>query len=223
MQQFVFLIRRYHEALLAGAITSIELATVAWVGGLLIGVSLGVWRASHSKGAPRRGIAGLSMIASSIPVMVYLLWCHYPLQAALGINVKPFITAATVFTFYNALAIGETVRSAIEDLPLALSFAAKTTGVHSAVYTRYIVVPLALRAALPGYLVSQVAVLHMTLFASLISVDELFRVTQRINAIEYNAVGVFSLLALFYLILSFPLLLMARIANERLARLGLDR
>jgi len=84
-------------------------------------------------------------------------------------------------------------------------------------------IPLALRAALPGYLVSQVAVLHMTLFASLISVDELFRVTQRINALEYNAVGVFSLLALFYFVLSFPLLIVARLANERLAKLGLER
>ena len=52
-------------------------------------------------------------MASSIPVMVYLLWCHYPLQTLLGISVRPFITAAAVFTFYNALAIGEIVRAAV--------------------------------------------------------------------------------------------------------------
>jgi len=223
MNEIVSLIRRYHGALLDGALTSLELAAIAWAGGLLLGVLLGIWRSSNIHGARRRGVTLFSTVASSIPVMVYLLWCHYPLQTLLGISVRPFITAAAVFTFYNALTIGETVRAAVADLPLAFSMAAQATGVPRSIYIRYIMIPLALRAALPGYLVSQVAVLHLTLFASLISVDELFRVTQRINALEYNAVGVFSLLALFYFVLSFPLLIVARLANERLAKLGLDR
>lgn len=222
MNSFLSLIVRYHEALLAGALTSIELALIAWTGGLVLGVLLGVWRASRSH-RTGSGFSLLSMIAGSIPVMVYLLWCHYPLQAVLGVSVQPFITAAVVFTLYNALAISQIVRGAVDDLPLSFALAARATGVPREVYTRHVLVPLALRAALPGYLGSQVAVLHMTLFASLISVDELFRVTQRINAVEYNAVGVFSLLALFYFVLSFPLLILAAVANRRLAKLGLER
>ena len=151
------------------------------------------------------------------------MWCYYPLQSVLGISLTPFVTAATVFAFYNTLTIGEVVRSAVEDLPVSFSQAAKATGVPRGVYIRYIMLPLALRAALPGYIVSQVGVLHMHFFASLISVDELFRVVQRINAIEYNAVGVYSLLALFYFVLSFPLLLLAALANKHLAKLGLER
>jgi polar amino acid transport system permease protein len=223
MNDIFSLLRRYHEALLEGSLTSIELAAIAWAGGLVSGTLLGIWRASHSRGTKRAGVTMFSAMASSIPVMVYLLWCHYPLQTFLGISVRPFATAAAVFTFYNALTVGEIVRAAIEDLPLAFSLAAKATGLPRNVHIRYIMVPLALRAALPAYLVSQVAVLHMTLFASLISVDELFRVTQRINALEYNAVGVFSLLALFYFVLSFPLLIVSRLANESLAKLGLER
>lgn len=223
MNQFFSLIARYHEALLAGALKSLELAGLAWTGGLILGIPLGIWRASLGRGNRQRGFSVLSMAASSIPVMVYLLWCHYPLQSALGISLPPFLTAAFVFMLYNTLTIGEVVRSAVEDLPLSFSFAARATGVRGATYVRFVLLPLALRNALPGYLVSQVGVLHMTLFASLISVDELFRVTQRINAIEYNAVGVFSLLALFYFVLSFPLLLLAGVANQRLAKLGLER
>lgn len=223
MNEFFSLIQRYHEALLEGSLTSLELAAIAWVGGLIFGTLLGIWRASYSHSHGRGSIAFLSVMASSIPVMVYLLWCHYPLQTLLGISVRPFITAVVVFTFYNTLTIGEIVRGAVKDLPLSFSQAATATGLPRNVYVRYIMVPLALRAALPSYLASQVAVLHMTLFASLISVDELFRVTQRINALEYNAVGVFSLLALFYFVLSFPLLIVARLADERLAKLGLER
>jgi His/Glu/Gln/Arg/opine family amino acid ABC transporter permease subunit len=219
----VSLIVRYHQALLGGALVSLELAGIAWTAGLVFGTLLGIWRASYGRGLRRSSIALFSLSASSIPVMVYLLWCHYPLQTLLGISVRPFITAAVVFTVYNTLTISEVVRSAVEDLALAFSQAAVATGVPRGVYVRYIMLPLALRAALPGYLVSQVGVLHMTLFASLISVDELFRVTQRINAIEYNAVGVFSLLALFYFVLSFPLMLSANVARGHLAKLGLER
>ena len=222
MSSFFSLMQRYHVALWNGAVTSMELAAIAWIGGLAFGVLLGVWRAGRGRRA-ESGVNLLSMAASSIPVMVYLLWCHYPLQTSLHVNINPFFTAATVFTLYNALAIGEIVRGSIDGLPVSFSMAARTTGVPRRVYTRYVLVPLALRAALPSYLGSQVGVLHMTLFASLISVNELFRVTQQINAVEYNAVGVFSLLALFYFVLSFPLLILARLANYRLARLGLER
>lgn len=217
------LIGRYFPALLDGALTTLELAGIAWVGGLVLGTGLGVWRASRTGAAARGGLAIAALAVSSVPVMVYLLWFHYPLQAALGIEVRPFVTAAFVITAYNALAVSEAVRGAIDDLPVAYAMAARVNGIPRRLFLREVVVPLAFRAALPGYLVSQVAVLHMTLFASLISVDELFRVTQRINAIEYDAVGIFSLLGLFYFVLSFPLLLLARWAGWRLARDGLDR
>src|ERR1017187_7050512 len=100
MNETISLISRYREALLEGALKSIELAAIAWAGGLILGTLLGVWRASQSRGTRRSGITLFSAAASSIPVMVYLLWCHYPLQATLGISLPPFFTAAAVFTFY---------------------------------------------------------------------------------------------------------------------------
>ena len=214
---------RYYPALLGGALTTLELAVIAWTGGLILGTVMGVWRASLQRRSSQGGLAVFALGISSIPVMVYLLWAYYPLQAALGVSIRPFLTAATVFTLYNAFAVAEAVRGAIIDLPRAYEMAARATGLPRGLYVRTIVVPLALRAALPSYLVSQVATLHLTLFASLISVDELFRVTQRINAIEYDAVGIFSLLGFFYFVISFPLLALARTANKHLAQIGLDR
>jgi polar amino acid transport system permease protein len=223
MNVVFYVLFRYRQALLGGALTSIELAAISWSAGLLLGTPLGIWRASHSRGTARSSVALFSIVASSIPVMVYLLWCYYPLQTLLHINVTPFATAAFVFAFYNVLIIGEIVRGAVADLPVSLWASARVCGVPRAVYVRYILLPLGLRAALPGYLASQVGALHMTLFASLISVNELFRVVEQINAVEYSAVSVFSVLALFYFVLSFPLLILASSANKRLAKLGLEQ
>jgi ABC-type amino acid transport system permease subunit len=47
--------------------------------------------------------------------------------------------------------------------------------------------------------------LQLTLFASLISVEEIFRVAQRINATIYQPVEIYTALAIFFLIICLPL------------------
>ncbi len=64
----------------------------------------------------------------------------------------------------------------------------------------------------------QVNMLHMTLFASLISVEEVFRVAQRVNALEYRPVEIYSALGLFFLLLSLPLTGLAIILREKYGR-----
>jgi polar amino acid transport system permease protein len=214
---------RYGSALFGGIAVTLQLALIIWIGGLALGTLLGIWRASSRRSANSSAVAILALVASSIPVLVYLLWSYYPLQSLMGISVSPFLTAAFVLTLYNALTISELVRGGIADFPSAYRTVARLNGVPDSIFRRRILLPLVFRSLLPAYLASQVTALHLTLFASLISVDELFRVTQQINAIEYNAVAVFSLLAIFYFILSFPLLLLAQWAERNVTPVGLDR
>lgn len=47
--------------------------------------------------------------------------------------------------------------------------------------------------------------LHTTLFASLISVEEIFRVAQRINAKIYKPVEIYTALGVFFLLVCLPL------------------
>lgn len=56
------------------------------------------------------------------------------------------------------------------------------TGLSNKAILFKIELPLVLRQVLSPLLVSQVVMLHMTLFASLISVEELLRIAQRINS-----------------------------------------
>ena len=51
--------------------------------------------------------------------------------------------------------------------------------------------------------------LHATLFASLISVEELFRVSQRINSTIYRPIEIYTALALFFLVVCLPINLFA--------------
>ena len=213
---------RYYPAFLGGAFVTLQLALIVWSVGLVGGIIVGVWR-STLKGIAKTIDSIFGMVIASIPVLVLLLWFHYPLQSQFNIAVNPFVTSAFVLSFYNALIISDQVRGAIGDFPRAYRSAAAVTGVSERDFMIHVMLPISFRTLLPGYLVSQVAALHLTLFASLISVNELFRVAQRINSIEYSAVEVFSLIALFYLVLSMPLLLLAKWAKSKFTLSGLDQ
>jgi ABC-type amino acid transport system permease subunit len=203
------LLQEYSGALIGGATTTLELAGIVWGAGLALGLLLGTLRAALPK-LLRDASSILFAAASAVPILVYLLWFHYPIQAAFGVVVDPFLTSAFVLSVYNALVISELVKGSIESFPVHFREVGIVNGVPRGVFAREIMMPMLTQGFLPGYLASQVTALHLTLFASLISVDELFRVAQRINSIEYRAVEVFSLLAIFYFVLSFPLLLLSR-------------
>jgi ABC-type amino acid transport system permease subunit len=56
------------------------------------------------------------------------------------------------------------------------------------------------------------------LFASLISVEEIFRVSQRINSLEYKPVEIYTALALFFLSISLPVNALALWLRSRFTR-----
>jgi polar amino acid transport system permease protein len=66
--------------------------------------------------------------------------------------------------------------------------------------------------------VLQVGMLHATLFASLISVEEIFRVSQRINSTIYRPVEIYTALALFFLMVCLPINLLAAYLKKRYTR-----
>ena len=112
--------------------------------------------------------------------------------------------------------ISDVVRGALADYPPEHEEVARLTGVSKANFVRNIKIPMLLATVLPSYVATQVTALHSTLFASLISVEELFRQAQRINSIEYDPVATYSLLVIFYFLLSFPLLVGAKLSGDPL-------
>jgi polar amino acid transport system permease protein len=207
----------YREGFLHGLAVTGQLCGVIWIFGLLLGVPLGAVANRY----PRTiglGFRLSTFIVSSIPAIVLLVWAHYPAQAMLGVVIDPFITAATVLTAVNILGVGDTVRAALAEFPRGALDAARVCGLTPRETFRHIQFPLLLRHVSPALLQQQVVMLHATLFASLISVEEIFRVSQRINAQVYRPIEVFSALAVFFLAICLPLNAIAAVLSRRLRR-----
>lgn len=198
------IINEYQVGFIKGILVTFQLCLIIWSSGLFIGGLLGVLGTKYKFviGIP---LKMLSFTLSGIPILVFLFWLHYPVQELLQIQINPFITASVTLSIVNIFAVADIIRNAIDNLPNQYIEVAKVCGIPTSIRLWKIEIPLIFRHAISPFIIVQVNMLHMTLFASLISVDEIFRITQRVNAIIYKPVEIYTALGIFFLMISLPL------------------
>lgn len=198
------IIMTYKEGLLAGLLVTLKLCLIIWSSGVIVGTILGYFGSKYRSeiGTPSRVV---SFILSGIPILILLFWLHYPLQAMLQVNINPFFTAAFAFSILNIFSVADLVRSALVNFPTQYNLAARVCGLSEKETFLKIEMPIIFRQIIPSLLSLQVTMLQLTLFASLISVEEIFRVAQRINAVIYKPIEVYTALAIFFLFICLPL------------------
>ncbi len=207
----------YHIAFLQGLSVTLQLCAVIWSVGLVGGIAMGVLGA-HRRRSWGLTIQGTSFAFSAIPTLVILFWLHYPAQAMFDVVIDPFYTAALTLSLVNLFGVGEIVRQAVADFPRQYIVAGRVCGMRTRDIVRHIQLPILFRQLLPSLMILQVGMLHASLFASLISVEELFRVAQRINSLIYRPIEIYTALALFFLAVCLPINILAAWLKKRYTR-----
>lgn len=207
----------YYPAFLNGLKVTMQLSVIIWFCGIVLGGGLGVLGSRYklSIGLPSRTI---SFLLSGVPILVFLFWLHYPAQAMFNLVIDPFYTGAFTLSVINIFGVSDIVRGALNDFPQQYLTAAKVTGLSRRQTVFQIQIPLILREILPSLLLLQVMMLHTTLFTSLISVEEIFRAAQRINAQIYRPVEIYTALGVFFLMVCLPVNGVALWLKERYTR-----
>ncbi len=207
---------KYFDAFLAGALTTLKIAGFAWGAGITLGCALGFIALQFD--IFRKFLSYFGFLLNSIPILVLLFWVHYPMQSSLNVVIDPLLTSIVLFTFINTLMVAQTISQNAEELPDEFVQCAIFAGLSPRKVFIKVQLPMVFRVSLPSIVMSQVTILHMTLFASLISVNELFRTAQRINSIEYQPVEIYTIIALFYIVISIPLLSLSKYMKSRLKK-----
>lgn len=211
------ILTRYQKEFLYGLGVTFKLVLFIWpigiVGGILLGSAGARWK--KAVGLPSRW---MSSVLTAIPVLVFLFWLHYPLQSIFNVVIDPFITSVTALSIVNISMVSESVREVLNDFPQQYIMAARVSGLTPNLTFKKIQLPIIFRQVIPGLLQSQVVMLQSTLFASLISVDEIFRISQRINSQVYRPVEIYTTLAIFFLALCLPLHVLAKWLKDRFTR-----
>lgn len=194
----------YQNLFKSGFMTTFKLILLISAIGIPLGVLFGVISSRYSNGA-KNILKSLKFFTKIVPVLVLLFWLHYPLQGILDIVIDPFWTTVIALGFVNTIAVGYVIFSELELLPKSYYQAGVTLGLTKKQAIKNIELPILFRRVAPSVLLLQATMLEYTLFASLISVPELFRVAQTINSMVYRPVEIYSLLVLFFMIILVPL------------------
>jgi ABC-type amino acid transport system permease subunit len=211
------IIQRHSDELIKGLGVTLALCGIIWSASFVLGSLIGVLatRSPIWIGMPQRA---LSAVLAGVPAIVFLFWLHYPAQAMLGIVVNPFITACVALSSLGIFMVADTVRMVLVSFPRQYEIAGRVCGLTDRQILTHIKAPIIFRQLLPNYIFIAITLFQMTLFASFISVDEIFRVAQRINSVIYRPIEVFTALAVLCVAVCVPMNMLAQYLGKRFTR-----
>ena len=140
-------------------------------------------------------------IIRGTPLLVQLFVVFYGLPN-LGIRLEPFPAAVMVFSINEGAYCAETVRSALESVPVGQLDAGFCAGLSYLQTVRRIIRPQALRTAFPPLSNSLIAMMKDTSLAANITVTEMFMATQRLAARNFEYLTLYLEVAFIYLMFS---------------------
>ena len=149
------------------------------------------------------------------PLLVQLFVVFYGLPD-LGIRMDPFPAAVLVFSLNEGAYCAETVRAALEAVPEGQMEAGYCAGMSYMQTMRRIVLPQAMRTAFPPLSNSLIAMVKDTSLAANITVVEMFRASEQINARVYEPLALYIEVGLIYLLFSTVLTWLQRAGEKKL-------
>lgn len=149
------------------------------------------------------------------PLLVQLFLAYYGLPK-LGIVMEAFPCAVLVFSLNEGAYCSETMRAALEAVPVGQFEAGRCVGMNYLQIMRHVVLPQAFRTAFPPLSNSLISMLKDTSLAAEITVADMFMSAQKIVGRTYEPLWLYSEVALVYLMFSTLLTILQRVGEKRL-------
>lgn len=202
--------------LLQGAVITVWVTIGSLALSTVLGLVWGLMRVSHIPLLSRVGKAIVDVIRG-IPIIVQLFYIYFVLPE-FGIQLTAFqagiIGLGLAYSAYQA----ENFRAGIEAIDPGQTEAAQSLGMSRGLIMRRVILPQAVRVMLPPYGNTMIMMLKDSSQASTITVAELALQGRLIAAATFQNTTVFTLVALLYLCLSVPLIVLTTHLERRFGR-----
>ena len=213
MIQFLQHAREFMPILLQGA----WLTVLVTLGSLLLSTLLGlVWAVMRVSGIPLLATlsAAIINVLRGIPIIVILFFLYF-VMPDVGISLSALqagiIGLGIAYSAYQA----ENFRAGIEAVDSGQVEAARAMGMGWGLMMRRVVLPQAVKIVLPPYGNIMIMMLKDSSQASTITVAELALQGKLIATSTFQNATVFTLVALIYLVMCVPLILLVRHLEKR--------
>jgi len=198
--EFMFIIRAAGWTLL--------LTAVAFLIGGLLGGALAIMRLSSNR-IVRSIASGYILVIQSIPVLMVLFMSYYGLSL-FGIELPAFFAASLSLSIYVSAYLAEIWRGCIESVPFQQWEASSSLALTRGQQYRYVILPQAIRIALPPTVGFLVQLVKNTSIVSVVGFVELSRAGALVNQATFLPFQVFSVVAAIYFVICFPLSRLSR-------------
>src|SRR3954447_17223938 len=199
--------------------SGVVLTIVVTIGSLLLSTVLGlVWAMMRVSGIRVLSLLSASLInvIRGIPIIVLLFYLYF-VMPDLGVTLSALQAAILGLGIAYSAYQEENFRAGIEAIDKGQIEAAQSIGMGWWLVMRRVVLPQAIRIVLPPYGNTMIMMLKDSSQASTITVAELALQGKLIASATFKNTTVFTLVALLYLCMSVPLILLTRRLERRVA------
>jgi polar amino acid transport system permease protein len=205
---------RYLPAILKGMVVTIEIAVLVVITGILLGLALAIVR-SFRVLAINALIVVLVDVFRALPPMVLLLLVYFGLPNV-GIVVPSFAVLWLVLALVLAAFAEEIFWAGILSIPKGQWEAARSTGLGFLATLAHVVLPQAIRLAIPPLTNRTIAITKNTALGTVIGVGEILNQATAAQSFSGNATPLM-MGAIAYLILFVPVVALGRWLETRFA------
>ncbi len=199
--------------LLVAAEWTIVLSLIAFVGGSVLGLAIALMRVSKS--AVVRGVAsGYIQLIQGTPLLIVLFLSYFGL-GIIGLKLVPLVAAGISLTLYAGAFLGAIWRGCIEAVPKTQWEASDCLGLNRVQQYTYVILPQAVKIAIPPTVGFMVQIVKNTSLASVIGFVELARAGQIVNNSTFEPFVIFTCVAAIYFALCYPLSVASRTLERR--------
>ncbi len=182
---------------------TIILSLIAFVGGGIVGLILLFLRTSQVKWLEVPTKLYIEFFQGT-PLLMQLFLFFFGV-ALFGIEVSPWMAAGLALTLWTSAFLTEIWRGCVEAIPKGQWEASASVAMNYVEQMRYVILPQAMRIAIAPTVGFSVQVIKGTALASIIGFVELTKAGTMINNATFRPFLVYSLVALIYFCLCFPL------------------
>ena len=200
--------------LLLAARWTVALSIVAFVGGGLLGLILLVFRMTEKRSA-KFFVSTYVQIFQGTPLLMQLFLAYFGL-ALFGWKLSPWVAASLALMLYTSAFLVEIWRGCVNAVPKGQWEASASLALSFRQQLQYVVLPQAFRISIPPTVGFLVQVIKGTALASVIGFVELTKAGTMITNATFEPFIVYSLVALLYFLMCYPISLYARSLEERL-------
>ena len=208
-------IAEYIPYLINGVWTTLGLALIASVGGLLLGFVYALLM--RNKNITSKVIKQIIDFFRGTPVAFQLTFLHFALPQIFPVlTFSPWVSASIVFILNSAAYTAEIIRAGIDQIPKGQIEAAHCLGLTQQDITRDIILPIAISNILPAIVNELITLIKETSIVSFIGLTDLMRRSTIVQGTTFRYFESLLIVGVIYYVLTKSLSIMGSHLERRL-------